>query len=64
MNQQMYEKKLKRMSGMSAHKRSVMNEKLSVANNWNINCKSCGMRVYGNIKELLNHRDNCNVEKS
>lgn len=61
---EMYESKLKRMSGMSEKQRAYVNNKLAMANDWQINCPTCGKRITGLISDLQTHTECCGDDKS
>ena len=61
---ELYEAKLRRMSGMSEKRKAFVNSKLAMANDWNINCKSCGKRIFGLVSELTEHMAVCGDKKS
>jgi len=59
-----HQSRLKRISGMGSHKRAYLNQKLAMADNWQINCPSCGKRITGLIEQLKEHSVNCDGQKS
>lgn len=61
---ELYESKLRRMSGMSQKQKAYVNSKLAMANDWYILCPICSKSITGLISDLKTHTECCGDEKS
>lgn len=59
-----HQAKLKRMAGMSPQRKAYVNQRLSQAQDWQINCQSCGQRMVGSLEWIDKHREECGGKES